>query len=61
VFKAPIALRSGKEWVSDWTGGWVGPRRGVDFSRTEKISCLHQDSKSGPPSLIAIPTTLSNI
>ena len=44
---APTALPLGKRPGTQCTGGWVGPRAGMDG---RGISHLRRDSASGPPS-----------
>ena len=55
---APAALPPGKRPGTHCTGGWVGPRTGLDGC--EKF-CLHPDSIPGPSSQwrVAMPTELS--
>ena len=55
---APAVLPPGKRHATHSTGGWVGPRAGMD--RCGK-SRPHQDSIPRPssPQRVAVPTTLS--
>jgi hypothetical protein len=54
---APAALHRRERYHTHCTGGWVGPRAGLD--RCEKYR-LHRDSIPGPssPKSVAIPTEL---
>jgi hypothetical protein len=47
---APAALYPrGKDPSNHWTGGWVGPRAGLDAEARGKILCLCWGSKPGRP------------
>jgi hypothetical protein len=47
---APVALYlRGKNPGTHWTGGWVGPRAGLDTEATGKILCLRRESNPDRP------------
>jgi hypothetical protein len=58
----PLYLR-GKSPFTNRTGGWVGPRAGLDVTEKRKISFPCRESNPGRPacSLVAIPTELSRL
>jgi hypothetical protein len=45
---ALAALLPGKQPWYHRIGGWVGPKAGLDILYKRIISCLYQDSNSGP-------------
>ena len=55
---APAALPPGKKPGIHCTGGWVGPKAGLDGCGKSRP---HRDSNPGPfgPQRVAIPTELS--
>jgi hypothetical protein len=48
---------------TNWIGGWVGPRAGLDATEKNKISCPCRETNPSRParSLVAIPTELSRM
>jgi hypothetical protein len=47
---APAALYPrGKDPGTHWTGGWVGPRAGLDAEARRKVLCLCRRSNPGRP------------
>jgi hypothetical protein len=50
---APAAFNPpGKDSGTHWTGGWVGPRAGLDAEATGKILCPRRGSNTGRPVII---------